>query len=420
VFLRITNYIKNNSKELLVSFCLVYFSNDTLLFGTNQNKVFFWIHIIVLCLVLVFLFLKNKTIHNEYIPLLFVTILLNLLTIVINYDLSIKYLFELMMLFIGIFVSQSFSKEKFFNCFCFWIKTICLFSIGAFITALIFPSIINALPTITNKNGNIYHFALFTFIEPVGYSVLPRVYGIFREPGVFMIFIGMAMIFELLFKDKIQIKSFIIYVIAMLSIFSTAGYISLALILVLAFLKILLSKNIADKKRNIFAMLLVLVALGLFIAYFGFDRLNSFVFNKLRVENASSTSRFGSFAGNLRMFFENPIIGKGYSFAENNFTLYASYSGYSNAHNTNTFLKILSVHGIIYFAFITIAIFKFFSFSKNKLLSLMMFGIFILMLCNEDLIVNTIIYVIAIFGLANQRREYENSINKRSSLWQYS
>lgn len=84
-------------------FLLIYCSQDALLFGTNANKIFFLIKNIFLVLVLCLLVRKsNKNISvnkNSSKLALFGLVVMSLLTSVLNFDITLKYFYEILLFF---------------------------------------------------------------------------------------------------------------------------------------------------------------------------------------------------------------------------------------------------------------------------------------------------------------------------------
>lgn len=420
---RLLVFLKKNSKELLFVFVVLYFSDDTLLFGTNANRTLFWIHITVLGFLGLYLLLLEKRIERNNAILIGFFSFFSLLTLLINLDLSIKYVYEVILFFISALFVQHIGIKKFIKCFCFWVELFSLFAIALFVAAVLFPAAINSLPVVVNETGIRYHFAVFGFIEELGFSSIPRVYGIFREPGVFMVFIILAFIFETIYNKKPSIRRILVLSIGVLVTFSTGAYICLALAFILVILKMIVERDICFVKRMMFVLVLFSILCLGFVFYVGIDKLNSYVFNKLSVGNVSMDSRKGSIFGNFAIFSLNPLFGKGYSFFELHFTDYASIYGFEKAHNTNTFLKILSTHGLFYFALFTFGVFKMFVKNKDhKSLALLAFLLVLVVFSDEDLMVNAIIYLLSFYGYskANESLIYDYKKHKKQSILSFS
>ena len=106
----------------------------------------------------------------------------------------------------------------------------------------------------------------------------------------------------------------------------------------------------AIKNKKVFRLLIALVILIMTVfCSLARKKIFGIVFNKLKVENSSRDSRFGSISANVQIFLESPMFGKGWEYVEDKFVYFASLGTYRGAHNTNTFLKILAIYGMAFF-----------------------------------------------------------------------
>lgn len=136
----------------------------------------------------------------------------------------------------------------------------------------------------------------------------PRNAGPFWEPGGFATFLVVAIILNFYETKKMFDKKNIIFVIALLTTFSTAAYILLSLILVLFFLS----------KRN-FRSIAIALPFIIFLSYFGYYQI-PFLQEKIESQytefslysNAySERTRLASTYYDIQAIMKNPIIGKG-------------------------------------------------------------------------------------------------------------
>ena len=75
----------------------------------------------------------------------------------------------------------------------------------------------------------------------------------------------------------------------------------------------------------------------------------------------------------------------------------------STGSNTNTILKMYSVHGLIYTLIFSIGIFKFFEKEFSTMYKWIFLILFVMITSNEDFIFNTIIYIIMFYGFMKRR-----------------
>ncbi|MCC8409601.1 hypothetical protein LJ707_11735 [Mucilaginibacter sp. UR6-1] len=160
--------------------------------------------------------------------------------------------------------------------------------------------------TPTVENAQTFHIIIYNFH---GYRYLTqsneslqmiRNCGPFWEPGAFVGFLIMALFFLYISEGTIKNKKGLIFIIAMITTYSTTGYLALMLSLY-----VLLK---AEFNRYKVIVIPLLAAVSLF-AFFNVAFLN----NKIKDQSArdSDKSRFGSAARDLAFFIESPLFGQG-------------------------------------------------------------------------------------------------------------
>lgn len=153
-----------------------------------------------------------------------------------------------------------------------------------------------------------------TWMDPVKREIF-RNSGMFWEPGAFAGYIVATL---LLFVDNIEalwrnhLRQFIILSIALLTTFSTTGYITFFLLILLFLLK----WGTNNKKRFISYVLVAVIALSGVFAYIRLDFLGEKIQHQFRdaeqmTENDISDSRFGSIVVDLPYIVSHPVFGNG-------------------------------------------------------------------------------------------------------------
>lgn len=136
----------------------------------------------------------------------------------------------------------------------------------------------------------------------------PRNAGPFWEPGGFATFLVVAIILNFYETKKMFDKKNIIFILALLTTFSTAAYILLSLILILFYLS----------KRN-FRSITIALPFIIFLSYFGYYQL-PFLQEKIESQYTefslysnpySERTRLASTYYDIQSIMKNPIIGKG-------------------------------------------------------------------------------------------------------------
>jgi len=225
--------------------------------------------------------------------------------------------------------------------------------------------------------------------------------GIFREAGVYAIYLLFAVIIELYYNKEINYKRLMVFIIALLSASSTAGYIILAFLL---FIYIFKTNNINIKIG--FTLLI-----GIFLIFF-LHALVLKVFAKLDpkiFEYRSTLSRISSFVIPLMIFIEH-LYGIGLS------KFGATYIAYSHRYfglafspsgeSTNTILNVFAVFGLIYGCVLIYGLLKFSRiFNTSKLNIITVFIALILMTSSQELRFSLLFNTIVMYGFMNSHQD---------------
>lgn len=384
-------------------FFLIYFSKDTLLFGTNRNELYTTIAYVSTALMILPVFIYGY-IHNKMIDsnAFFAAIAMCGTAIACQFlnetEVNPKYFYTCFMYLLAFLVSCCLSTQDFKKVFVDIISLLAVFSLIAFAISYVFPRAVYRLPRIINESNYGYGNMLFAVIPYKRAYVTMRSYGIFREPGVYQCFLNMNLMFLLEEEKPLKSWRFYITLLALLFTFSTAGYITCVVVLLIG----VLSKKITLNAKMLIPMLLAIGGI-IFLFQKGIIKYDTAIFKKLFTKNASVNSRFGSIWVDLYMIKNKPIFGNGYLFVETNFAIIASeVFGYPTASNTNTVMKMFAVQGIVPPILLVCGIFKYCR--NNYLRKYWMLNalVFLLLLSNEDFLFNTTFYVIMFYGFANK------------------
>jgi len=395
---------ESNKKPLwLFVFLVIYISDDTLLFGTNQNEILVFSKYIFYTLINLYFFINsiNKNLNKKdfkvliFIFLLFVSVLLSS---IFNSDLrNGTFLFIYTLITASFFVSK-YRFEDFGRVYIKLLYYFSLFALTTYIINIFFPVVFSAFPTITNFGGVQFKFLLFGNVFD-GFN-FTRNLSVFREPGVYAFHLCISLMLQLLTKGLfINRKVLIITLLALLSTLSTTG------ILVFGF--IMLIYNLQNRKIKSFVYTGILL-LGLLIVVLNNPEIFNSIFAKFdssSIDYASSLSRTASLYVPLEIIKSHWFFGVGLtSFVElyslESLKLYGVMLSADSAA-TNTLLNILSVYGIWPFLLI---IYAFFSLSKiiDKKFIILIFITFLLLLSSQELRYSLLFSVLVIYGVSKQ------------------
>ncbi len=384
-------------------FIIIFISDDTLTFGTNANKLYIYSKYLIYCVIFILLLMKfgKKILVHQSTLYMFVILMAIFSTALVNFDFRLDgYGYQIMIIALAFLITQFLKIKQFLFIFNRYVYIICIISILVFIVANSFSWVLFYFPINENVAGhrfvNLYIGALFLDTDTI------RNTGIFREPGVFMIYILMGIIIELFYCDKINIKHLSSYFIALITTFSTAAFI----ILFVLCIGYLLRENSKVPAKYKF---LILFFIGIFIGILIFnDVIYATVFSKLHPDtaNPSSFSRLVSIVSDFRTFMDNPILGSGYS----------NYSVLFQAHSeqylgvfipglcsTNTFMYIFAMYGFLYGAILIFAFWRLTArFTEVMRVQFVLFLSFLLMFSNECMNLSLLFNTLVFFGLKSE------------------
>lgn len=393
-----------NIKFILV-LIVIYISNDTSLFGTNESAYYITINrgiLYGLCgISLLYLLNQNKLLR--YYTLLFGVFLCMLLTIIANYNFSGGYIQQFMMIIIGLYFIEKFSFQEF--CFYFEKVVYSLSIIGLifFILNIILGGL-QAPLYVTNSHGaGFSHFFVWANLNN-GLDVF-RNTSIFREPGIYMIYIIFALLINI-YVIETNIKRFAILLVSLISTLSTAGIIIGCIVLWLYFNRLKFSK-----RYSIYLFLIILL-----VSVLPFIEQTEYFLNvmgKFNPDNdsyASFVARQSSIFVPLKMAQSN-IFGVGFSAFPNiyesvSYKMYGTPMDIGNSTNsiTNMIARFGWLWGVFYIKLV---------YNLSNMISLrssykwVVFLVICLCFFNEDIWNSYIFSIFILFGL--KRHYYEKN-----------
>lgn len=285
-------------------------------------------------------------------------------------------------------------RDKYLNI----IFILCLSSLLIFPFVVFFRDIVNYFPVITSETGALFH-NLFLSVYNAPLPNFPKNGSVFWEPGAFQAFINIALAFEFItykFQNK---KRIFIFIITLITTFSTTAYIILAiqLTLVIVFKKST-DKKIFTKITKLFSI--ILIGLFLFSSLF-----ISTVLDKFSETNQSFFIRSAGTLVDLDIFQNSIYFGVGpseyLSLVE---TIAFNEYGLNMGVSSNSLTKFMAIYGILILILILYYYFKATSIliGKNLINRIIFFGIFIIIFVTENFITSFFFLAILFYGLQNK------------------
>lgn len=382
----------------LTAFIAVYVSRDTLLFGTNSNDMVVLIGYAIIFAVALLYLMKGVFYDNMIISVKLVLLLsINIFAMLFNFDLSFKYAYVCVITLLAYVVSRSIPFHRFAAAMKSVMTLLAAASLCGTLLYYVAKPLVAGLSQVTSISGYTFRNLLLTFIPDDRSYVFYRNFGIFREPGTHVIFLLFGLMLEFFgSSEKANVKRVAIYLAAIFLTYSTAGYIVTAVMIVTYLVGQRQSGNVE------FKILLGIACVGVLLYILLNETLFHKVFSKLFVKNSSLTSRFGAIGINLQIAFRDPVhllMGNGFTYVEENFLSIGHLEFDQYMHNTNTLLKMLAVFGIPYVGICVYSMGIFLQkFSKNQLAFWGLLLSILLMLSNEDLIMNILVYFMVFYA----------------------
>lgn len=332
-------------RNYILMLALLYASGTPV--STNQYASTL-VALFIIVFVIFILFKPNKNIafqKKSFIYFLSLYLLI-LTTLIINLDNQLQsYLGFIIVILTAFIYTHYMDFDSFKNCYVRIIFILAIISLPFYFIGLLSHNFINQFPTyyleytLTQAYKNVYFLYFYNYHPLLGidYSQLTRNSGIFREPGVYQIYLNTALLICLHKQFKYKRIVIIIFIITILTTFSTVGFMTMVVFLLAS----LPSFNI-NKKEALKYIIIVILGTMAFI-YFEINYY-SVLFSKFNANSISHVSYLIRLEGtiqDLEAFFHNIIFGIGV-------TNYKNLSiGTANAL-TNS----LAVNGII-FTYIT-------------------------------------------------------------------
>lgn len=308
----------------------------------------------------------------------------------------------------GIYCNKHFEECKYRRVLDKSLRIVYFLSVCSIVVTTLYmfiPSVFVYFPTISNYADvtfyNLYISVVFASVDVI------RNTGIFREPGVFMIYLTFALMLELFFFKKRDIRNIIVFVIALLLTKSTAGYIITFLLLGFKYL-------FYSKLKYLPFFFVIILCFVIFL----FPHIEEEVFSKLDEDNynyLSTLSRISSVVLPIQMWLDNPFYGIGLGHFSSLYSIYAmkefGMDFRSDSSSTNTILNTITIYGWWIGVMVVYGMYKTtycFVNQKNILLLL----IFLLLFSNEEMRNSLFYNLLVAYGFAskNDNRILKNEL----------
>jgi hypothetical protein len=379
-------------KEQLLASALVagiiFLSTDALLGGTVSVPSLLIARLLlygVCCANLaVLVFLNAPRVSLSVIGATIVAVGLGL-TASVNQDGTWGYAYQLSVVGIAAFLSRRYDLSLYLDRISACMLVVASGAISLYLIGSVDRALLDWLPSGVNSSSARYVTVAISSIFTESGSL--RSMGVFREAGVFATFLCLAVVNELRMRARPRPLRTTLFIVVIITTFSTAGFIALGLILV--------STAIAEEtrgdatwKNRVFSVLGTLafatVALG--------DAVLPAVLDKLSPDSTaygSSLARIISFELGISLATLAPMLGVGLTGYENAFANY-SLAKYgvaftSSGQSANTLMSVLGTYGIPLFLLVLYSVVRLVVRLTNGTASrLLLFGAVVVLLVSQD------------------------------------
>ncbi len=393
--------------ELIVAILIFYFSMDVAVFATKALYLQPLLYIIQFSVFL--MLVKKPVIYRGNVGIMVILIVSTAIVGLVHGFDSLTYPYKIFLYLLCYQIVTKLDFGIFQKSFCKVAYFLSIYSVGFYILQNLVGTIGPSFSFMSSEEGRQYATNLiYTYLTENSF----RNCGVYHEPGVFQIYLNIALLFYYNIHKEIVIdKVVFVYVFAILTTVSAAGIAITALIVLLQYM--LLSK----KSLSSTILMMVVFSIGLLGISIFFDQ----IFSKI---SDSPTERAGSFFARyyslfipMRIFWDHPAFGCGASNFTDILDLYETDSGLTLSAGlvTNTITVNFATSGLIIGFLYTIGFYKgieriCFNFKQK-----FFFVAFSFLLISSENITYTLLFnYLLILGLCGSTKAFEGNYNKLS------
>lgn len=396
--------MKENKLDFVFILLIIFWDSLYLNTGEMISEV---IKYFILLLLILFCIIRKKKLTNKKCIYVYLPILILLLSCVFNDSYSMGYIVKAMILWGTYHIVEIINWESFKRIYTNIMTVICGYSLFFYILSNLFwdrmVPFYESFPEINRSNTVFFYNMGLTNLAKDLYS-RSRNYGIFQEPGAYVIFILVALMFLLFNQSKRNyfLLKFVVLSATLISTLSTTG--------ILCFALLILAYFFCEHKLNINKLtLLIMVFCGTFILLFQ-PYIIERIFEKL-IPHAgyidhSFSGRIYAIIINLKIWLQNVLFGVGPKhYIEEFYGMKNILPASVWVSQTNTILGVFSVFGAILGGQFVYLLFRF----SNKIyykkwVGFLLFIIWILLLFSQDYEYSLFLHVLTFYGVKREEK----------------
>lgn len=372
-------YLKNIYCHLIIP-CIIFGTKDTWISWKDVRIMYaglFMFFVITVPLMLI----QKPQISLYQTRIVMILVLIICCSMIFNWDFSGYSLF--LNLLIALLVVEYIAFETYFRLFEDVIFIFTLLSL-----AVVFIRCLYGVEYLQN----------FIITRTIPYTkVIPwefRLYGIFREPAMYCIYLGLACVRQMFFIEKPSFVRMIIYLAAIGLTASATGYI--------AILFALFGYICINKKKWKFMLWLIATMSGGFILVVRYGVLDYFI-ERLSIYGASShssISRYLSIIGGAYIGVMNPFFGAGAIKSQLRFDDLMEAIG-QEACWANMVTYLWASFGVAFIIIFLRGIYHM-AYPREKMVSMIVLVFIMLLLCGETMTYSSVMWIFMLYGYSNR------------------
>lgn len=389
---------------------LIIISYDTYWFGTSGiGPLVLFRNIFIVLLPIILLIVNNVRIYKYPFYLLVYFIFVILLSSLVNQNSYGAPLIIISSLLLGLYLVSKYNLNEILSAFSNIILGISIYSVVIWFLCVI--GIFNTI-SISNIADTPILSAYGCVFYEIPLTAFFRNSAIFREPGLFMVLVNLALLFDLFFNKFQNINlRILLYGLTILTMVSTGG--------IICYLLILLYHMLANNSGAKLWILMIIIIWGVTYALDLTEWIDSLFAKFETIESEGSAfARMSSIFVPLDIFTQYPLFGCGYDqfpdeYVKSGYKLFHRYID-SKGLATNTLMNLFAIWGVFVGCGVVYGISKFIKLitksSKRDYLFFCM--IFLMLFSNESMPYWPFIYIFIIYGVAYKYAPFNNIVHK--------
>ena len=340
---------KTQAWQIFSVFLCFFISDDALLFSTIPSNFLMGTKIASYIILLVYLSCKPNLSREGMTQGLLVILLMGgilCLSMASNTDLSLNYGYRFFILLLCLLFA---TRIRFHEYAQIYVRVLFIFSLIALISWIFkqaFPALLSYIPSVTNSKGVAFPtIGVCSFLEN-GF----RSTSIFREPGMFSIYLIWGLFLEIFYLPESSKVRVSVFSASTILTFSTLGFLSLITLFIVAGFRT--RESLSYIKKNYWIILLApIITTILLTNETVYSHMVTRNFGGEGIEDSAAFSRLSSFTVPLKIALESPFSGVGItSYMEHNELAALEIYGIAlgEGTGTNTIMIETAKHGFLY------------------------------------------------------------------------